>query len=154
MALATLLCIVITNILFAAALAAGQPVHMQVGDIRRVVIRASEPWNPLGIEVHQGEVYEFRVYGNQRWTDWYRTTDADGYRWGLNSLFAHWKRTRAPWFALTGAFDRNDATAFLIGVRSGPTIQRSGVLYAFANDVRRAYGNNHGSLELTIKRKN
>jgi hypothetical protein len=72
-----------------------------------------------------------------------------------------------PWFSLVGVI-ANDGTGapspvndgsprphetFLIG--EGPvrvTVEKPGYLYAFANDAWAFYGNNRGSLALTVKR--
>lgn len=68
-----------------------------------------------------------------------------------------------PWFALVGALANGAGVdpvtqvlcphqSFLIGKGCTLTPERSGYLYAFANDVWSFYGNNKGSLRLTVRR--
>jgi hypothetical protein len=70
------------------------------------------------------------------------------------SLFEGRRRLRnAKWFVLAGALGEDEQAAFAIGV--GPTPWKpmgKGELKCFANDVRSAYGNNHGCVRLTITR--
>ncbi len=72
-----------------------------------------------------------------------------------------------PWFALVGVVANDGDTVpgddvprhqtFLIGDGSGPEAMRlvpkqDGFLYAYANDAWAAYGNNRGSVRLTVER--
>jgi hypothetical protein len=72
-----------------------------------------------------------------------------------------------PWFALVGAIANGgnpqiDGTpqpleSFLIGQKcdypqSGSAIGKPGYLYCFANDIWELYGNNRGSVALTVER--
>ena len=57
------------------------------------------------------------------------------------------------WFALVGAVGKDEARLFLIGENlEGWEAKGDGELMCFANDVPRAYFNNHGSITLTITR--
>jgi hypothetical protein len=54
---------------------------------------------------------------------------------------------------LTGAIDADPGTAFRIGAAlNSYRPDRSGELTCFANDVWLAYGNNSGSVQLTVWR--
>ena len=73
-----------------------------------------------------------------------------------------------PWFALVGVIanggnPRNDGSpmpheTFLIGegcdhpAKAGKRIEKPGYLYCFANDAWHFYGNNRGSVSLTVTR--
>ncbi len=69
----------------------------------------------------------------------------------------------APWFALVGAIANGgnptkDGTAappqlFKIGDSAELNVEQPGYLYCFANDAWNFYGNNHGSVKLTVRRK-
>lgn len=131
---------------------------MHVGDSVSARIHARPRWNDTGIRLVSGEEYRFTVPTDaahlpQQWTDWTIVTTADGFsRWYLIPL--EWMR-RAPkdnWFALMGAFDRRRDTIFLIGTTRTLRAPRTGELTCFANDVWLAYGNNHGSVVLTVTR--
>lgn len=58
----------------------------------------------------------------------------------------------APWFSLIGSIDKDKNSCFLIGTDKNITAPKTGRLYCFANDVIIAYGNNQGSIELTVTR--
>lgn len=69
---------------------------------------------------------------------------------------------KAPWFALVGMIANQDdvgaegqppmGETFLIGAGTRFRPKRSGYLYAFANDAWGFYGNNRGSVTLTVSR--
>ena len=68
----------------------------------------------------------------------------------------------APWFALIGVVANGIAPEvgmpghqhqfFVIGRGCQFTLQKSGYSYAYANDARHMYDNNHGSVSLTLSR--
>lgn len=59
----------------------------------------------------------------------------------------------ANWFALTGVLVDKDEQLFLIGDKKDPyTAPDDADLYLFANDIAWKYGNNKGSLVVTITR--
>ena len=77
------------------------------------------------------------------------------------------REEKLPWFALVGVIanggnPQNDGTpqpheSFLIGNEceypsQGKTISKPGYLYCFANDLWGMYGNNRGSVKLTVER--
>jgi hypothetical protein len=67
-----------------------------------------------------------------------------------------------PWFSLVGVVAdapnpgsggrQSKHTSFLIGSGVAKKLSKSGYLYCFANDAWNFYGNNRGSVRLTIKR--
>jgi len=69
----------------------------------------------------------------------------------------------ATWFALVGVVanggnpgaDGTPAPHQLIPIKAGctHTPERSGYLYCFANDAWHFYGNNRGSVRLTVRRR-
>lgn len=79
---------------------------------------------------------------------------------------AEFKGTRRyedyPWFSLIGVVadggnpqpdgTPTEHTSFLIGAGMNKTFKKSGYLYCFANDAWNFYGNNRGSVRLTITR--
>jgi hypothetical protein len=91
------------------------------------------------------------------------------YRTATQNPSAHFALTRRyeyfPWFSLVGAIandgrweaTENDGTpgehqVFPIGTEHTLTVSDPGYLYAFMNDAWDLYGNNRGSLSLTIER--
>ncbi len=67
-----------------------------------------------------------------------------------------------PWFSLVGvvadapnpgsAGRQSKHTSVLIGTGTAKKVRKSGYLYCFANDAWNFYGNNRGSVRLTVKR--
>ena len=57
-----------------------------------------------------------------------------------------------PWFALIGAYERNNQTQFEIGTKREVTAVRSGRLTCYANDLPLMYWNNSGSVTLRVTR--
>jgi hypothetical protein len=74
-----------------------------------------------------------------------------------NQQAEFWWSTREEemdWFALVGVIASPESGgyhAFEIGAGTRHTPRESGYLYCFANDAWEAYGNNHGSVRLTVE---
>jgi len=117
-----------------------------------VRIRAADYWNATAIELVSGRQYRLRAKGT--WHDAWISCGPSGYespnaymRW-----FEHLRRAPTQnWFALMGAFDRNDRNAFLIGENAVITPERDCVLLCFANDVPFGYWNNWGEVALQVE---
>ncbi len=116
-------------------------------------VAAREPWVDTGITLEAGATYEFSASGT--WTDRGIVTGPAGYPSAnlIQRIFAWRKRERdAPWFALIGTVDRRKGSEFVIAEGCTRTFDETGTLVCFANDVRSAYGNNHGCVTLTVTR--
>lgn len=88
------------------------------------------------------------------------------YQWLFDNRRADWYGTRRaenhPWFALLGAVANGgnpgiDGTpdphaTFCIGTGCSSTVAAAGYLYCFANDAWHFYGNNRGSVMLSVQR--
>lgn len=126
-----------------------------------VTIRADRFWNPTGVLVTHGEVYDFCADGE--WTDLFVRTTPDGVTtseapWLARPVYRLFEgKRRAPherWFALLGAVGHDDSSAFLIGRRRNAWVAAAtGELQCFANDYPHAYWNNRGTVRLTIVRR-
>jgi len=110
-------------------------------------------------EFHIGEVAHL-VGSGLGWLErgWRNVTGDEGADFKMTRRHEQW-----PWFALIGAVansDRNPKSdgsppphqSFLIGNQKTVAIKRGGYLYAYANDAWDFYGNNRGSVRLTIER--
>lgn len=126
---------------------------MQIGESEVAVIDAREPWNETGIRLITGEQYHFRADGE--WVDWFVTCDADGYD-SVNSVQRMSESLRRSprdrWFVLVGTLGRDTGKIFRIGKDSTFAPDSTADLFCFANDVRLAYWNNRGKVELTVTR--
>ncbi len=126
---------------------------LEIGASAQTIIRARPRWNRTGVPLIAGYEYELRATGG--WRDWRTQTDADGYASRTLLLRLTERLRRAPrerWFALIGAIDAEPKTQFHIGAFGRIMARSTGELTCFANDVNFMYWNNHGALQLTVKR--
>ena len=128
---------------------------MQIGESSKPIIIKSKPlWNNTKITLIAGQKYHFQATG--QWTDWKNTCDANGYpspNFFLKLCESLRRMPQAQWFALIGSIDQDKHSFFFIGKDKTFTSPKTGRLYCFANDVIIAYGNNQGSIQLTVTRK-
>lgn len=126
---------------------------LQVGESARATIQAREKWNDTGITLEAGGEYRLTAAG--RWWDASIECGPDGYDSpNLILRASEWLR-RAPrerWFMLIGSIGRDGGTLFRIGTGRTCRPVATGRLFCFANDVALMYGNNHGSVDLTVTR--
>jgi uncharacterized protein (DUF2235 family) len=143
---------------------------LDVGQSLTIEVFADKWWNAAGIEVSPGETYSIVASGT--WHDATIGCDAQGWD-GLN-LFRSGRRVPGSnWFhlclavsdeydlelhnpsffdALFGGPSTYDPKSLIlpVGTQSTATTTRQGALYFFANDMELMYGNNTGSIEVTI----
>jgi hypothetical protein len=128
--------------------------NIGVGQELQVEIDSRKFWNCGAVWLEESGRYDFEVQGSQRWVDFYKYLDANGYPIPLLQHYS-WARRNSQynWFALVGSIEMGPSTEFLIGTQllDYPPV-RSGRLFCFANDAWFAYWNNWGSLVLTIRR--
>jgi len=145
-----------------SALRVAAPSRMlAMGESTTVRVDSPEYWNHTGVRLEAGATYRFATARTDAWIDWFIRTDAGGFTIEEAPFFARAKMRQeegnlrivgANWFALSAALDAEDARAFVIGSSSTKTMDASGELTAFANDVPGYYDNNSGSVWLTITR--
>jgi hypothetical protein len=105
------------------------------------------------LTVEAGQIYSFEVLPNQEWHDAFIRTDADGF---FNFLlwFSGRRVKGVKCFTLCGTIGQNEEQHFKIGQNLQHfKISTSGELYFFPNDSIRHYGNNKGSIKLTVRRE-
>ena len=115
-------------------------------------------WVRTGITLRAGRTYRLTAGGT--WKDKAKSCGPDGYasreypdratRWFLRCFWWTRRKRRAPWLALIGALDSDRRTRFVIGTAATFTPPTDGELLCFANDACTAYGNNRGSVRLTV----
>jgi hypothetical protein len=109
------------------------------------------PWNHTGIRVRAGTTYVLTAAGT--WIDKKYTSGPDGYDSpNLVMKAAEFNRRvrTAKWFALVCALDERASTQFVVGRRVEYAAATGGELTCFANDWMSKYGNNSGSVTLTV----
>jgi len=132
---------------------------MEIGESITMEVKASEPYSTYYLVIQKNELYQFDVSINDKWKDWFITTNADGFN---NWLLLN-KCKRVPnekCFKLCGTVGKNEANHFAIGTNKKWQSPRSGKLYFFANDSKKLnkngdfkyYKNNRGEINLKIRR--
>ncbi len=127
------------------------------------VIESDRFYNYTGIIVEPDETYDISVFKDDQWHDG-EEISCNGDGWNCDNVSLSWrelpirmmkKRRRVPdsdWFTLCATVDSDDSFAKAIGQQGRYKTENTGELQLFANDLRSKYGNNSGSLRVTIKR--
>ena len=135
---------------------------LRIGQSKDVMVFASEFYNDTGLMLEQGATYRFTPYPDQYWYDdgikctargWHRDNVQLGVKEIPMALLEPFRRfAHAHWFALIGAIDKDDDSAFEIAEGTDKTITKSGEFCPFANDLSRFYGANAGKIKLKVTR--
>jgi hypothetical protein len=142
--------------------ASALPVDLEVGESHTCEVLAASRYNWSGVALRSGASYIFSVPEGDTWKDASIECGLAGWEseqlpWYKKSIARALERRRrledANWFALIGALGDEDDELFFIGDSTEPYIApRDADLYLFANDMPSKYGNNDGSLMVTVKR--
>ena len=134
------------------------------GESITVPVMAHQYHNRTGVLMEKDIKYSFKVKPNQTWKDGGITCGADG--WKRNRAGIGWikelaikglepfrRESDADWFTLIGAVGDDENETFVISTEKVEhTASKSDEFCPFANDLKRAYGNNDGRIEVTVKR--
>ena len=120
--------------------------------MKRLVVCCDGTWNtPDQAHLESGGRYEITAAG--AWFDASIRSTPGGYR-NLSFLQRRTERFRRSagglWFELTGEVD---GRTFPIGRATEILAEADGELVCWANDVRIAFGNNSGSVDVTVTRR-
>jgi len=137
-------------------------IELAVGEKHTCEVFADTKYNWSGVGLRKGGEYTFTVLEGDTWNDAGITCGPAGweseqlpwYREHMMKAFEELRRLKdANWFALTGVLGDEDKQLFLIGDKKDPYLAPEDAdLYLFANDIAWKYGNNEGSLMVTITR--
>ncbi len=129
---------------------------VRVGEPQTFTVRAHRPWNPSELQVAEGGHYRFQVTDVENWRDkGHLATPSDGILAvpRLLKIFGWLRRYKgANWYTLVGNIGQRAHQSFLIGSGSEHRAMANGELFAFANDAWGFYGNNEGTLTITVTR--
>lgn len=136
---------------------------LAVDETHTSTVHAELKYNWSGVELEKGHRYEFIVDSTQRWKD--GDLDACGpngweseqlpwYKEKIVEVFEKRRRhKKADWFEIIGALgDEDNKLLQILSENRIYTAPRNAEIYFFANDLDSKYGNNTGSIEVTIKR--
>jgi hypothetical protein len=137
---------------------------LNIGEAEKFTVDSKRLFNWSGVYLERGAYYTFEPEAGKTWKDASIECDTKGWKteelsWLKENIVEHFEDNRrcpdADWFELIGTIGDDDSKLFRIG-KGGPnkTYQAvdSGELYAFANDLISKYGNNEGSIDVTITR--
>ena len=135
---------------------------LAIGEGHQCEVSAEKRFNWCGVRLKEGASYTCMVAEGDTWKDGdvecgpggWESDELPWYKEGVVEFAERLRRVKdAKWFALIGAFADEDDDLFLIGDKNIPfTAPRDADLYLFANDIKSKYGNNTGSLKVTITR--
>ena len=132
---------------------------LPAGQSVRVTVDARCQWNPTGIILERGATYELKVAGRREaWTDsWQSESDLETGWTGLyrfsGGYARHWARApRHPIYALMGAQGYEERYFFVVGEGRALKAEAGEELMFFANDWPGAYENNHGCLQVDVRK--
>jgi hypothetical protein len=128
---------------------------MDVAETAYVCVRADRLWNDSGVDIAPGQIYNFTVPTSEKWRDWRRPCDADGYRLAL--LLRPWEVMRrvpeANWLQLVATVGRSTRSATVVGSGMiGFSSSFPGRLYFFANCLIGSYWTNKGVIAVRVRR--
>ena len=135
--------------------------QLAVNQTKSFTIQANKPYT-FTIYMSQGETYQFSAPGTDTWKNCTgcllgleKTSNATGYSKGITDLP---RQGSYDMMTLVGElFSKDEITAyknihFKIGTSKTYTATTDGYLNCFANDILTGYGDNSGSISVTIKR--
>lgn len=132
---------------------------LKPGEHRFFIVNSWHANNHSRVYLLKDGVYTISVEPQkQTWTDgrmpWKQTCDANGFSHPILDIFSRMKRYRdAKWFTLMGKIQGTRGSSFVIGTGvSGFKAKSGGELVCYANDARRFYKNNSGSLAVRVTR--
>ena len=135
---------------------------LNVGESHATNVLAELKFNWSRVNVLAGQTYKVWTNKLDTWDDSGITCNASGWeseelgflKESVVELFEKKRRcSQANWFELIGACDDDeDADFFRLGQSSQFTVEHSGQLYFFANDLNSKYNNNKGLIRVFIER--
>jgi hypothetical protein len=138
---------------------------LDVGMSTTFTVDSERLYNWSGIYLERGAYYTFEPEAGKTWLDASIKCTTKGWKtedelsWVKGYIVEHFEDDRrcpdADWFELIGTLGDDDNKLFRIGEGGADKTYQAidnGELYAFANDLLSKYGNNKGSIDVTVTR--
>lgn len=141
---------------------------LDIGHSAQFQVFANLKYNRSGIVVKPDEAYSFTLDMGQKWYDasiecgpagWDRNKESLDLmkKFFIGLMEGHKRHPDAAWFEVIGTIAQNDLNCFrVLEHLAGKALyqpQAAGELFFFANDLHGKYGNNYGTVTVTIKRE-
>ena len=136
---------------------------LAINESAQFIVGSAEKYSWSGIKLEKDAHYQFTIADDQQWKDGDITCSPTGWKseelpWYKETVVELMEGKRrcpdANWFELIGSLDEG-GDLFRIG-RGGShasyQAKKDGMLYAFANDLKAMYFNNHGEIQVTVTR--
>jgi len=129
-------------------------------------VHSNQKYNSSNLLVKEGDLLVFTVDMSQKWFDASIECGPDGWlaekemgyatRWMVKFKEDDRRHKDAQWFEVIACVNRSDDELIRIlehnSLDNAYEVKQAGVLYAFANDLVSKYGNNRGSIRVTVER--
>ena len=126
-------------------------IHLADSASFKVTVQANHELTASMIAVYDGETYQITATGEWQDAD-YTPSDADGFE-GMNApMFFGMLLKPLPGASYMKLCGKVEGWKFPIGNSTMVKMKRSGKLYLFPNDAKGYFGNNSGTMEVTIQR--
>ncbi|OVE81509.1 hypothetical protein BVY04_03065 [bacterium M21] len=137
---------------------------LEIGQSRTVTIGSGEKYSWTGVSMQKGAYYSFLIDDDQNWKDADIVCGPEGweseqlpwYKEGIVKVMESRRRyPEANWFEIIGSVNDDGSELFRIGKGGEHATYQpkaDGDFYAFANDLKSMYSNNHGEIRMTIRR--
>lgn len=136
---------------------------LAVSESHTCIVHSELKYNWSGVELEEGCCYEFIVDATQRWKDSGVDCGPNGWKseqlpWFKEEIVEFLEKKRrhpkkTDWFEDFGALgDENEELLRILSDDKTYMAPRDAELYFFANDLASKYGNNNGSMNVSIKR--
>jgi len=146
--------------------AAHNPSPLEKGEARQFCVYANQKFSGSRVLIRKGQKYQFDIDPGQVWFDGDIPATPTGWQkkskkameWHkklfIKAVEDNRRHPDAEWFEVIGTVNRNDENLLRITqFTSEPwEAKESGEFYAFPNDLVSKYGNNLGSIQVSIKR--
>ncbi len=144
-----------------------KPRQLAIGEQYSFSVNSNVKYNPSRLLLSAGQKYYFSVDMKQRWFDGTLSCGPDGWkakeeidnrllRWGIKLKEGGRRVADAAWFELIGTVNRSDDESFRIlkhTTKNSPyECSQGGELFTFANDLNSKYGNNLGTIVVSVTR--
>lgn len=124
---------------------------LKYGEIVDLDIFANERYSGNCIQVAPTQEYRILANSSDIWVDLIIKSNAKGYYNPLANAVGM-RIKNQPCMCLCGVLNKNDDTAFPIGLGAAIIITEPGLLHFFANDVKGFEWNNLGKIQIEVQR--
>jgi hypothetical protein len=144
-----------------------KPTRLDIGEDRLINVHSNQKYNASRVLVKEGDQLVFSVDKKQVWYDgdfecnptgWKADNKVDNrlVRWAIKFKEDDRRFPAANWFEVIASINKSDDNLIRVldhtKKEKAYTCQVAGEIHMFANDLKSKYGNNRGSVAISVKR--